>query len=177
MIKKAFVTAINKQLSLYGSFSYFSGKTTAKNLKLLSASNLLNCFVEKRLLKENLKFQLAHVDGSNVKTSVKKIHDFLITKLGKRQKTNMTEPIETIIVRTQQNSDVVRGLNPIQIETEDDRILNIFKKCKNVVHKIIPLGLLIPATVTIDTQQIFITGKELSGVKKSIPNSKSIGHN
>ena len=40
----------------------------------------------------------------------------------------MTEPIETIIVRAQQSFDVVGSLNPIQIEIEDDRILNIFKK-------------------------------------------------
>ena len=33
LIKKTFVTASNKQLSLYGSFSYFSGKTSATNLE------------------------------------------------------------------------------------------------------------------------------------------------
>ena len=81
----------------------------------------------------------------------------------------MSEPIETIIVRAQQNFDVVGGLNPIQIEIEDDRILNIFKKYKNVVYKIIPLRLLFPATITNDTQQIFITTKELNGVKKKHP--------
>ena len=36
LIKKTFVTAINKQMSLYGSFSYFSGRTTATNLNLIS---------------------------------------------------------------------------------------------------------------------------------------------
>ena len=35
LIKKIFVTAINKTLSLYGSFSYFLGKTTKEELKLL----------------------------------------------------------------------------------------------------------------------------------------------
>ena len=40
----------------------------------------------------------------------------------------MQEPIETIIVRAQQNFDVVGGLNPVQIEIEDDRILNALKK-------------------------------------------------
>ena len=39
LIKKI-VTAINKQLSLYDSFSYFSGTTTATNLKLISSSKL-----------------------------------------------------------------------------------------------------------------------------------------
>ena len=72
----------------------------------------------------------------------------------------------------QQNFDVVGGLNPIQIEIEDDRIINIFKKCKNLVYKITPLGLLFPTSLKNDTKQTFITLKELIGVKKSILNGK-----
>ena len=34
LIKKTFVTAINKTLSIYGSFSHFSGKTTEKEIQL-----------------------------------------------------------------------------------------------------------------------------------------------
>ena len=40
----------------------------------------------------------------------------------------MQEPIETIIVCAQQNFDAAGGLNPIQIEIEDDRILNTLKQ-------------------------------------------------
>ena len=36
LIKKTYITALSKQIALYRSFSYFSGKTTAKNLTLLS---------------------------------------------------------------------------------------------------------------------------------------------
>ena len=82
------------------------------------------------------------------------------------------QPVETIIIRAQQNLDVVAGLNPAQIEIEDDRIINIFKKYKNVLYKVTPLGLPFPASLKNDTRQIFITGKELSGVKKSILNGK-----
>ena len=173
LIKKTFVTAINKQLSLYGSFSYFSGKTSVSNLKLISSSDFLKFLIEKKSLKDNLKLQLAYVDGSEVKTSDKKIYDFSITKLGKRRKSIMSEPIETIIIRAQQDFDVVGGLNPIHIEISDDRILNILKKYKNVVYKITPLGLLFPATVTNNTNFIFITAKKLNGVKKSILNYKA----
>ena len=69
--------------------------------------------------------QLAHVNGSEIKTSDKKIYNFSITKLGKRKKKTMSEPIETIIVKAQQDFDVVGSLNPIQIEINDDRVLNI----------------------------------------------------
>ena len=77
----------------------------------------------------------------------------------------MSQPVETIIIRAQQNFDVVGSLNLVQIETEGDRIINIFKKQKNVLYKVTPLGLLFPASLKSDTRQIFITGKELSGVK------------
>ena len=85
----------------------------------------------------------------------------------------MSEPIETIIIRAQQDFDVVGGLNPVQIEIKDDRIINMLKKYKNVVYKITPLGILFPATVTDDTSQIFIIAKKLNGVKKSILNYKA----
>ena len=84
----------------------------------------------------------------------------------------MQEPIETIIVRAQQNFDIVGGRNPIQTEIEDDRILNALKKYKNVLYRVMPLGLLFPASIKNDVKQIFVTCKELNGVKKSILNRK-----
>ena len=38
----------------------------------------------------------------------------------------MTEPIETVIIRAQQNFKIAGGLNPVQIEIDHDRILYIF---------------------------------------------------
>ena len=84
----------------------------------------------------------------------------------------MQEPIETIIVRAQQNFDIVGGRNPIQTEIEDDRILNALKKYKNVLYRVMPLRLLFPASIKNDVKQIFVTCKELNGVKKSILNRK-----
>ena len=78
----------------------------------------------------------------------------------------MSEPIETIIIRAQQDFDVDGGLNPIQIEIKDDNITNLLKKYKNVVYKITPLGLLFPASITNNADQIFISANNLSGAKK-----------
>ena len=52
LIKKTFVTAINKTLSIYGSSSYFSGKVAEKEIKLLDASNILKFYIERRALKK-----------------------------------------------------------------------------------------------------------------------------
>ena len=84
----------------------------------------------------------------------------------------MSQPIETIVIRVQQNFEIAGGLNPIQIEIEDDRVINILKKYKNVIYKVTPLGLLFPPSIKNETKQIFVTRKELNGVKKSILNGK-----
>ena len=38
----------------------------------------------------------------------------------------MAEPIETVIICSEQSFEIAGGLNPVQIEIEDDRVLNIF---------------------------------------------------
>ena len=57
----------------------------------------------------------------------------------------MQEPTETVIICAQQNFKIVRGLNPIQIEIEDDRVVNILKTYENVMYKLTPLGILFTA--------------------------------
>ena len=127
--------------------------------------------MEKKSLKDNLKLQIAHVNGSEVKTNDKKIHDFSITKLGKRKKSMLPEPIETVIIRAQQDFDVVGRLNPIQIQISDDKVLNLLKIYKNVAYKIITIGILFPETN--NTNFIFVTANNLGGVKKSLVNYKT----
>ena len=87
----------------------------------------------------------------------------------------MTEPIETVIIHTQQNFEIAGGLNPVQIEKEDDRVLNILKKHKSATYKLAPLRMLFPSSIKNDTEQIFINCTELSDAKKSLINSKVCG--
>ena len=42
----------------------------------------------------------------------------------------MLESIERAIRRTQQNFEIAGGLNPVQIEIEDDRVFNMLKTQK-----------------------------------------------
>lgn len=58
IIKKTLISALNKQLSIYGSFSYFSGSAFIKNLKLLDVSHSLKFLLEKKALKKDLNFKL-----------------------------------------------------------------------------------------------------------------------
>ena len=81
----------------------------------------------------------------------------------------MNEPIETVIVRGQQKFDYAI-LNPIEIN--DDRLLNILKKYKNVYNKLTPITILFPSSVTNDTKQIFVTCGELNNAKVALINDE-----
>ena len=87
----------------------------------------------------------------------------------------MAEPTEMVIIRAQQNFEIAGVLNLLQIEIEDDRVLYIFKKYKNVLYRLTPLGILIPASVKNNTDQIFLTSRELNDIKKALIKSKSYG--
>ena len=54
----------------------------------------------------------------------------------------MQEPVETIIISVQQSIESAGGLNPIQIEIEDDRVVSMLKKDKErtfIIRKIQPI--------------------------------------
>ena len=111
----------------------FQKKSNISNLKLINSNGFLKFFIEKNSLKSNLKFQLAQINGSELKISDNKIHHFSTTTpnywfMHISLKRNIHEPIETIIVRAQQNFDIDGGLNAIEIEMKDDRITNLLKK-------------------------------------------------
>ena len=81
-------------------------------------------------------------------------------------------PIDTIIIRAQQDFDVVGGLNPIQVEIKDSRIINRLTKYKNAAYKMTPLGLLFPACITNNTNHLIVTSTKISAAKKAILNYK-----
>ena len=87
----------------------------------------------------------------------------------------MQEPIEAIIIRVQQNFEIVGGLNPVQIEIEDDRVVNMLKNHKNVACKLTLLRILFPVSIKNDTEHVFITCGALNDVKKALINNKSYG--
>ena len=85
----------------------------------------------------------------------------------------MKEPIETLIIHAQPNFEVAGGLNPVQIDIEDNRVLNMLKKPTNIIFKLTPIGILFPASIQSDTRQVFITSRELNDVKKKLINAKN----
>ena len=46
---------------------------------------------------------------------------------------------------------------------------------KNVVYRLTPLGILFPASMKNNTEQVFITCRELNDIKKALINGKMYG--
>ena len=86
----------------------------------------------------------------------------------------MSEPIETVIIRSKQKFDLQDLLNPVQIEVNNDRILNILKKHKNIYCQLTPIGILFPSFVKNSTKQIFVTCRELNNAKTALINRKIV---
>ena len=172
IIEQTFITEINKLISVYGSTSYFNKKAVNEIVQKISFNNPLKFLVSRDTIKNTLDFQLTKIDGNLPKLNDKKIYNFSMTEIGTKRKAQMNEPIETVIIRGQRNFDFHDVLNPVQIEINDDRILNILKKHKNIYHKLTPLGILFPSSVTNDTKQIFVTCRELNNAKTALMNGK-----
>ena len=153
-------------------YSYFNKINTvlwysSDNITVYYNKKIQRLFVKKFYHERRCKIVLKTLKFIGVYDTIDR-EGFSITRLGEKRKLNMAEPIETIIICAQQKFQVARGLNPVRIETEDDRILNILKRYKNVQYKITPRDLLFPASIKNDTKQILVTGKQINGVKNSI---------
>ena len=71
------------------------------------------------------------------------------------------EPIDMLIVRCQQDFELHDQLHPIEIKITDDTFINRLTKYKRATYKFTPVGLLFPATIQNDTNQIFVTCRKL----------------
>ena len=164
-IKDTFITPLNKKILIYGSISYFNKKTENKIFKIVPLEEFLKFYVDKDVRRNSLGFQLTNKSGDLPKLKDSKIYNVFLTRIGEKRKRKMAEPIETVIVRTQQNFKIASGLKPVQIEIEHDRVLNILKKHKKAAYKLFPLGMSFPASIKNDTEQICVTCREPNDVK------------
>ena len=82
---------------------------------------------------------MEHFQGSSTKNT----RIFYCSDKKKRK----IEPIDTLIGRGQQDSELHDQLNPTEIKITDDTFINWLKKYKRAMYKFTPVGLLYPATI------------------------------
>ena len=71
--------------------------------------------IEKSTGKSELSVQIAKVSGQKIETPDQKIHNFQLTKIGKKRNARMTT-IDFISIRGQQNFEEDAEINPIEIK-------------------------------------------------------------
>ena len=125
LIKKTHITALNKKISIYGSTIYF---TENEIFKIISPENIFKIFINRDTNKGSLSFQLTSISANLPTLKDRKIHNLSLKRIGRKRKLPMQEQIETIITRAKQNFEIAGGLNHIQIETQNDRTIDVFKK-------------------------------------------------
>ena len=84
-------------------------------------------------------FQTAKVSGQKIETTNQKIHNFQLTKTGKKRKTRMIT-IDFISIRGQQNFEDNTEIDPIDIKIENDKIQNMFEKYKKTLSNSLSKG-------------------------------------
>lgn len=84
------------------------------------------------------------------------------------------DPLETLMIKGQQNFELHDQINPIQTTTDDDRIVNTLKKDTGIYHKFTPIGTMFPASVNNNTEQIFVTCRELNNTKPALANGNLV---
>ena len=156
-MKETFIIEIIKNILTYSSISYFGKKAENEIFQIISPENSLKFSIEKDTTKNSIDFQLTSISGKLPKIWDKKIYNFSLSQIGSKSKKQITEPIESVIIRGQQKFELNGILNPVEIEINNNRISNILKKYKNVYYKLTPLGILFPASIKNDTKQIFVT--------------------
>ena len=82
------------------------------------------------------------------------------------------EPMETISMRGQQSFELHDQINPIQITSDDDRIVNMLKN--TLTFNFTPMGVLFTASVKNDREEISVTCRELNHIKPALINSNLV---
>ena len=91
------------------------------------ATNQKRFFIKKLLEKSELSIQIAKVSRQEIKKMDQKIHNFQLTKIEKKGKARMTTTY-FISIRGQQNFEDVAEINPGEINIENGKIHNMFKR-------------------------------------------------
>ena len=119
---------MRKEILIYGSISHFDKKTEKEIFQIISPENCLKFSVEKYTVKNKLDVNLTNISGKLPKIRNKKLYNFSITQLCNKRKNQMAEPVATVIVTGQQKFEIENKQNPVEIEINEDRVLNMLKK-------------------------------------------------
>ena len=94
--------------------------------------------------------------------------------IGQKRKRNK-ETVDTVLIRGLQNFDKYGTLNPIEIKTEEDRILRNFPKycSESYIYRFLIDALLFRSRITNEASILFIAGNALTDAYEATINGKT----
>ena len=138
-------------------------------MKLISPENAQAFFVEKNSKKEQLDLQIMKISGEKLDVADKKIHEILISRIGKKRKRPMTV-LDFVIIRGQQSFDEKKAINPIDIKIENNKIQNMFEKYGKNKERFFLEELLFSSSIKSDTKKICLQTTGISDAKYGLIN-------
>ena len=138
-------------------------------MKLISPENAQSFFIERNTKKEQLDLQIAKISSEKADTADKKVHQILISQLGRKRKKQMSV-LDFVIIRGQQGFHEAKAINPIDIRVENNRIQNMFDKYARNKVRFTLEGILFSSSVKNDTEKIFLQTTGLTDAKYGLIN-------
>ena len=105
--------------------------------------------------RSELSVQIAKVSGQKIETKDQKIHNFQLTKIGKKWKARIAT-IAFTSIRGQQNFEGNTEINPEELKIENDKIQSMFEKYKKKSVKFNLEGLLFSSTISNETKKKYM---------------------
>ena len=149
--KQCFVNELNQFLPIYCSADLFGEKKTKKYKERAARPADRNISREK------------------ADTTDKKVHQILISQLGRKRRKQMSV-LDFIIIRRQQRFDEEKAINPIEIRVENNRIQNMFDKYARNKAQFPLEGILFSSSIKNETEKIFLQTTGLTDAKYGLIN-------
>ena len=177
IIRETFISELKKQVYLIGGISFFDKVDKIGKMNLIETIDKMKFDVRKNKQISHFDFNLsparANVTISYLKKEINNIMIIATEKLSKLgQKRKMTEIAETILIKALQKYDNYTVLNPLEIDLRSNYLNQKINEYKGSIFEVILKNLLLSSSITNDTQNIFITCKNLNSAKKALINGK-----
>ena len=177
IIRETFISELKKQVFLIGGISFFDKVDKISKMNLIETIDKMKFDVRKNKQISHFDFNLsparANVTISYLKKETNNIMIIATEKLSKLgQKRKMTEIAETILIKALQKYDNYTVLNPLEIDLRSNYLNQKINEYKGSIFEVILKNLLLSSSITNDTQNIFITCKNLNSAKKALINGK-----
>ena len=159
---------------MIGGVWYYGKSGSDGKIELITSKNKLKFNVNENVTTSNLNLSIAPVIArEKINFRQRKIKNILIlSTFTKNKKRKMTEILDTLMIKALQNFETYTILNPLDIDIRSNYMTDKINSYKGYVYQVLIKNLLFSASITNNTQQVFIVCYNLDSAKKALINGK-----